>query len=186
MREHPATGCIRCPLSATRTTVVWGTGSNASGIMLIGEAPGRYEDIAGNPFVGRAGELLESVLRDIGLKRDDLYISNVVKCRPPDNRDPMPRESEACRDWLEYEVGLIEPGVIVLLGRHAAKLAFPHEQRLPVGIARSMTLLGQPCTVLATYHPAAALRDSTGRMTRQIMHDLRRSRRLAATEEGVS
>src|SRR3954469_18252031 len=112
-----ARGCEKCPqLAATRTTVVFGSGNADADLMFVGEAPGRHEDEQGLPFVGQAGKLLEKLLGEIGLERGDVFIANVLKCRPPGNRDPQPMEIEACRDYLDRQVELIEPRVICTLG----------------------------------------------------------------------
>ena len=111
--------CERCSLSKTRTNVVPGEGSSNAEIMFIGEGPGQKEDELGRPFVGRARKLLDKLIESIGLKREDVYIANVVKCRPPQNRDPLPNEVDACRDWLDKQIKMIKPKLIVLLGRHS-------------------------------------------------------------------
>jgi len=110
--------CTRCPLHTTRTNAVFGAGNADAGLMFIGEAPGANEDRLGLPFVGAAGKLLDRLLEEIGLDRQDVWIGNVLRCRPPDNRDPHPREIEACQGYLFEQVRLIEPSVICTLGRH--------------------------------------------------------------------
>ncbi|HKG16479.1 MAG TPA: uracil-DNA glycosylase, partial [Solirubrobacteraceae bacterium] len=117
-----ARDCLRCPLSETRTQVVFGAGDADADLMFVGEAPGRSEDEAGLPFVGQAGKLLDRLLADIGLERRQVFIANVLKCRPPNNRDPMPGEIEACQDYLRRQVDLIEPRVICTLGNFSTKL----------------------------------------------------------------
>ena len=125
-------GCERCALATTRTQVVFGTGSPDADLMFVGEAPGFHEDKQGLPFVGQAGKLLEKLLAGIGLRRSDVYIANVLKCRPPGNRDPQPDEIEACESHLFRQIELIEPTVIATLGNFATKLLSGR----PLGITR--------------------------------------------------
>jgi uracil-DNA glycosylase len=152
--------CTRCRLSEGRNTVVFGAGNADAELMFVGEAPGAEEDRRGLPFVGRAGGLLNDLLDGIGLERDDVFIANVQKCRPPGNRDPQPDEIEACRPYLERQVELIEPRVIATLGNFATKLLTGS----PVGITRvrgtpqSHTLAGRSLLIFPLLHPAAALR----------------------------
>lgn len=154
-----AAGCTRCPLWKERTNVVWGAGPVPARIMLVGEAPGYYEDKNGRPFVGRAGVKLNELLTRAGLTREEVYISNRVKCRPPGNRDPLPKEREACYPWLEEEIGAVMPEVVVLLGRTAATMAFPGAVMKDIrGAVRVMGSGAHTAIYLATYHPAAALR----------------------------
>ena len=114
--------CERCPLAATRTRVVFGAGNADADLMFVGEAPGQQEDLQGLPFVGRAGKLLDELLAGVGLSRDEVFITNVLKSRPPGNRDPQPDEIEACRPYLDRQIELIEPSVICTLGNFATKL----------------------------------------------------------------
>jgi DNA polymerase len=154
-----ARGCVRCPLHQTRTTVVFGAGNADADLMFIGEAPGANEDRLGLPFVGQAGKLLDKLLAGIGLLRDDVYIANTVKCRPPGNRDPQPDEKQACEPYLFRQIELIRPKVIATLGNHATKQLTGKE----TGITR---VHGQPqrlnvgalaVVLYPLYHPAAAL-----------------------------
>ncbi|MFL5820176.1 MAG: uracil-DNA glycosylase [Solirubrobacteraceae bacterium] len=154
-----ARDCVRCPLAQTRTHVVFGAGDADADLMFVGEAPGRNEDEAGLPFVGQAGKLLDRLLADIGLERGQVFIANVLKCRPPNNRDPMPGEIEACQDYLRRQVDLIEPRVVCTLGNFSTKLL----RAEPTGITR---LHGRPeirtvgtraVRLYPLYHPAAAL-----------------------------
>jgi DNA polymerase len=152
-----AAGCTRCPLAATRTHVVFGTGDPDADLMFVGEAPGRDEDLQGLPFVGRSGQLLDRLLaEELGTDRSRVYIANVVKCRPPDNRDPRPEEIAACRPYLAAQVDLVAPRVVVSLGNFATRLLLDTDQ----GITRlrgASYPMGD--TVLVpTFHPAAALR----------------------------
>jgi DNA polymerase len=158
LMAEQASACTRCGLAATRTTVVFGDGNPAAGVMFIGEGPGRNEDLQGVPFVGAAGQLLNRLLSEVGLERSDAYIANVVKCRPPGNRDPRPDEIAACKDYLAGQIRLIDPAVVMTLGNFATKLLLKEER----GITR---LRGHAYpwwnrTVIPTFHPAAALRGS--------------------------
>jgi uracil-DNA glycosylase len=155
-----ASGCLRCPLSETRTRVVFGNGNADADLMFVGEAPGAEEDRQGLPFVGRAGRLLDSMLEGIGLSRKEVFVANVLKCRPPGNRDPQPNEIESCRPYLHRQVELIEPRVVCTLGNFATKLLTGS----PTGITRvrgtpQVHQLGRRTVfVLPLFHPAAALR----------------------------
>ena len=152
-------GCIRCRLSQGRTQVVFGAGSPTADLMFVGEAPGFHEDKQGLPFVGQAGKLLEQLLAGIGLQRSDVYIANVLKCRPPGNRDPQPDEIEACESHLFRQIELIRPVVIATLGNFATKLLSGR----PTGITRvhgqeqEAVLGGRKVLLYPLYHPAAAL-----------------------------
>jgi uracil-DNA glycosylase len=154
-----ARDCLRCPLSQTRTQVVFGAGDADADLMFVGEAPGRSEDEAGLPFVGQAGKLLDRLLADIGLERREVFIANVLKCRPPNNRDPMPAEIEACQDYLRRQVDLIEPRVICTLGNFSTKLL----RADTTGITRLhgrpevRTVGSRAVRLYPLYHPAAAL-----------------------------
>ena len=155
-----ASGCTRCPLAETRTRVVFGAGDADADLMFIGEGPGAEEDRQGLPFVGRAGQLLNKMLATIGMARDDVFIANVVKCRPPGNRDPMPEEIESCRPYLEAQVRLIEPRVICTLGNFSTKLLTENPQGITRvrGAPQLHELGGRPVFILPLFHPAAALR----------------------------
>ena len=120
--------CEKCALCKTRRNVVSGEGSSKAEIMFIGEGPGKKEDEQGRPFIGAAGKLLDKLLVFIDLKREDIYIANVVKCRPPGNRDPLPEEVEACRPWLDQQIKIIGPKLIVLLGRHSMDRFLPNQK----------------------------------------------------------
>ncbi len=152
-------GCTRCRLAQGRTQVVFGSGNPHAELMFVGEAPGFHEDKQGVPFVGQAGKLLEKLLDGIGLRREDVYIANVLKCRPPGNRDPQPDEIEACEPHLFRQIELIEPRVIATLGNFATKLLSGR----PLGITRvhgqeqRLTIAGRPVLLYPLYHPAAAL-----------------------------
>jgi DNA polymerase len=151
-----ASTCTRCRLSAGRTQVVFGDGTGRSGVMFIGEGPGYHEDKQGLPFVGSAGQLLNRLLGEIGLSRDDVRIVNVVNCRPPGNRDPLPDEIEACKPWLEEQIRIFDPRVIMTLGNFATRVILDR----PVSISRvrgQKQLVGGRM-VIPTFHPAAILR----------------------------
>ena len=150
--------CTRCALHATRTQTVFGTGDRSADWLVVGEAPGADEDRQGEPFVGRAGQLLTEMLRAAGLKRETVYITNILKCRPPNNRDPQPDEVSSCHAYLERQIGLIKPRLILAVGRIAAQNLLQTDT--PVGRLRGRVhhygLAGIPLVV--TYHPAYLLR----------------------------
>ncbi len=149
--------CERCELCKTRTNCVFGVGNTNADIMFVGEAPGQQEDLSGTPFVGRAGQLLDKYLYAIDIKREDVYIANILKCRPPQNRDPRPDEEEACIDYLREQVKLINPKVIVCLGRISAmKLIKPD---FKITQEHGMWFKKGNYLMTAVYHPAALLRD---------------------------
>jgi DNA polymerase len=154
--------CPRCELAQTRTHAVPGEGNPNADIVFIGEGPGFHEDQQARPFVGPAGKFLDELLASIGLQRRDVYICNVIKCRPPGNRDPLPTEIAACKPWLEEQLNVIQPRVIVTLGRFSMARYFPGQS-----ISR---IHGQPkrigdVTVVPMYHPAAALHQASLRRT---------------------
>ena len=154
-----ASTCQLCALSQGRKSVVFGTGNPRADLMLIGEGPGAEEDRQGLPFVGPAGELLNKILHAISLSRDDVYIANIVKCRPPGNRDPQPDEVDACRPYLERQIDLIAPKIILLLGRVAAQTLLGND--LPLGRLRGQWYTVRGVEARATYHPAALLRNAS-------------------------
>jgi len=151
-----AAGCTACDLASGRTQTVFGSGALAADLLLIGEAPGRDEDAQGEPFVGRAGQLLNRMLVAIGLARSQVQVINVVKCRPPQNRDPRPQEIAACRHFIDDQIALIRPKVIVLLGRVATGAMLGKDAPLSVLRYQSHQVQGIPAFV--TYHPAFLLR----------------------------
>nr|WP_176582399.1 uracil-DNA glycosylase [Mariprofundus erugo] len=151
-----ASGCRLCALAETRTQVVFGVGNPAADILFIGEAPGRDEDLQGEPFVGRAGQLLDRMLVSMGLDRDSVYIMNVVKCRPPNNRDPKPDEVQACQLWFDQQLDALQPKLICLLGRVAAQTVLQTDA--PLGALRGRWHTFQGIPTLVTYHPAYLLR----------------------------
>ena len=152
--------CTRCPLYADRTKAVFGSGNADADLMFIGEAPGAEEDRQGLPFVGRAGQLLTSLLGEIELRRQDVFIANILKSRPPGNRDPHPEEIEACWPYLERQIGLIEPKVIATLGNFATKKITGSQVGITrvSGVPQVHQLGGRTVFVLPLFHPAAALR----------------------------
>jgi DNA polymerase len=154
--EAIASVCVKCNLSKTRTQVVYGVGNPNADLMFIGEAPGRDEDEQGKPFVGRAGQLLTDIIKAMKLTRDDVYISNVVKCRPPENRNPEPEELDACRPYIRQQVGIIKPRVIVTLGKFA--LQSLTEKAYGITAVRGKWLEYNGVKVMPTYHPAYLLR----------------------------
>lgn len=154
--RREALGCTRCKLAQGRTNVVWADGNLSADLLFIGEAPGFHEDQQGRPFVGAAGQLLDTLLAEIGLDRSRAAIVNVLKCRPPNNRDPEPEEIEACRPFLEAQLAHMRPRVIVTLGNFATRFILER----PVGItrARGQVYQRRGAAVVPTFHPAAALR----------------------------
>jgi DNA polymerase len=167
-------GCTRCVLADSRTQVVFGVGSPTADLMFVGEAPGFHEDKQGIPFVGAAGQLLTKLLAGIDIAREDVYIANVLKCRPPGNRDPLPDEIEACESHLFKQIELIQPRVVATLGNFATKLL----SGKPAGITRvhgqeqEVTLGGQSVLLYPLFHPAAAL--YTPRMLEVLAQDFAR------------
>lgn len=166
--------CTQCALAVGRTQVVFGAGSPTAELMFVGEAPGFHEDASGVPFVGAAGKLLSKLLAGVGLERDDVYIANVVKCRPPGNRDPLPVEIETCEGYLFRQIELIRPRVVATLGNFATKLL----SGKPLGITKvhgqeqHVTLGGSRVLLYPLFHPAAAL--YTPRMLDVLEADFRR------------
>ncbi len=153
--ETLAQQCERCSLSRVRTNTVFGTGDPNARLMFIGEAPGYHEDQQGRPFVGAAGKLLDKLLQSIGLDRDQVYIANVLKCRPPQNRDPKPEEIEVCTPLLYRQIELIKPRVVCTLGNHASRLIL--QRNVSISKVHGQEFPGQGYLVMPIYHPAAAL-----------------------------
>jgi DNA polymerase len=175
-------GCEQCALSQTRTQVVFGSGSPTAELMFVGEAPGFHEDKQGVPFVGAAGKLLGKLLEGIGMSRDEVWICNVLKCRPPGNRDPLAEEIEACEPHLWRQIELIQPRLIATLGNFATKLL----SGKPAGISQvhgreqQVVLGGNPVTLYPIFHPAAAL--YTRRLLQVLEEDFRRIPELLGRE----
>jgi DNA polymerase len=173
--------CQDCELAKHRTKVVPGEGSEDAELLFIGEAPGWNEDQQGRPFVGAAGEFLDKLLDSIGLKREQVYIANVIKCHPPNNRDPLSQEIQACRKWLDRQIEIIQPKMIVTLGRYSLARYFPNE-----GISK---VHGKPrksgnVIYYPMYHPAAALH--RGNLRQTIEADMLRIPQILAQAEGVA
>lgn len=171
--------CEKCELCKTRTNCVFGTGNRKADLLFVGEAPGEQEDLSGVPFVGRAGQLLDKFLYAVDIDREDVYIANILKCRPPKNRDPIPEEEDACIEYLREQVALIDPKVIVCLGRISAmrlikpdfKITKEHGQWFKKG----------NYLMTAVYHPAALLRDP--RKKEDMLEDMKRIKeKLLETE----
>ena len=171
-----ASGCTRCALSGGRTQVVFGAGDQTAELMFIGEGPGVEEDRQGLPFVGRAWKLLDRLLNEeLGIDRSNCYITNVVKWRPPDNRDPTPNEISACRPFLEQQLEFVDPRVVVTLGNFASKLLLGTETGITRLRGQSYKFLGRH--LVPTFHPAAALRGGADVLT-SMRSDLVRAKRL--------
>ena len=149
--------CSKCGLCGTRTNVVPGDGDPHAKVMFIGEAPGKNEDLQGKPFVGAAGKTLDALLSRIGLAREDVYIANILKCRPPNNRDPRPDEIEACTPWLREQVKAVHPTVLVTMGNFATK--FILQTTTGITQLRGQVQVTGPFRVIPTFHPAAAIYD---------------------------
>lgn len=173
--------CTRCDLALTRTSLVFGVGDPAARVMIIGEAPGRNEDLKGEPFVGAAGKLLDELLEHAGLRRADVYIANVLKCRPPENRDPQPAEIETCTPYLREQVRVIGPEIIVTLGNFATRFVLRTDA--PISRLRGEVRQVGRFTVLPIYHPAAAIYDRTKRDV--LVGDFERLGELLATSVGI-
>jgi len=150
-----AATCTRCRLAQGRTQVVFGVGSPTADVVFVGEGPGYHEDKQGEPFVGAAGQLLTRMLGEIGLRREDVYICNVVKCRPPGNRDPLPEEIESCRPFLQGQLDAIRPRVIVTLGNFATRVIL--DRQVSISRVRGQRFTVEGRTVIPTFHPAAIL-----------------------------
>ena len=155
--KRDCAGCRCCSLGETRHKLVFGVGNAQAEVMLIGEGPGEQEDLQGVPFVGPAGKLLDDMLEMIDLDRQKVYIANIVKCRPPRNRDPLNVEQEACRPWLDRQIALVNPKIIVCLGRIAAMALIREDFRITREHGQWFDRYGR--RIMATYHPSALLRD---------------------------
>ena len=157
--ERACLHCQRCGLGAARHNVVVGVGNRDAEVMLIGEGPGYYEDMQGEPFVGKAGQLLDRMLAAIELDRKQVYIANIVKCRPPDNRDPQKEEIDACINYLRHQLLLVKPRIIVCLGRVSAMTIIDPAFRITA--QRGQWIERKGYSMIATYHPSALLRDES-------------------------
>lgn len=169
--------CTKCPLAEGRTHVVFGEGNPDAEILFIGEAPGKDEDVQGRPFVGRSGKLLDQMMAEVGLARQDVFIGNVIKCRPPDNRDPKDEEMDTCEPWLKEQLQLLEPKVIITLGRFAAQRLLG--EKISIMKSRGRFFLYEGIKLMPMLHPAAVLRnmnllqDSVGDL-RKAVEEVRR------------
>jgi len=173
--------CHRCDLAASRTELVYGVGNPNARLVLVGEAPGREEDVKGEPFVGEAGRLLDRILLAMGMQREDVYICNVLKCRPPNNRDPQPDEVATCEAFLIRQVAAIRPQVIVGLGRFAVHCLL--KTKAPISRLRGEWQSYQGIPLMPTYHPAYLLRNPDGK--RDVWEDMKEvMRRLQAEGDG--
>ena len=167
--------CTKCPLWKTRKNAVPGEGNSESPVMFIGEAPGQSEDIKGKPFVGAAGKFLETMLSEIGLSRNDVFICNIVKCRPPRNREPMPNEIQTCTPYLDRQINIIKPKFVVTLGNYSTAYIFSKANMPFNGITQARgkfyqaTIVNMQITIFPTFHPAAALYSAKYKETLQ--HD---------------
>lgn len=177
LRESVA-ACTRCALHRNRTQTVFGVGNPDADWMIIGEAPGAEEDRRGEPFVGRAGKLLDEMLRAVGQGRENVFIANILKCRPPNNRDPSPEESALCRGYLQRQIELVKPKIILAVGRIAAQLLLDTDT--PVGRLRGSRYCLGKIPLIVTYHPAYLLRSPSQK--RKSWDDLRLARSIAAEE----
>lgn len=169
---HLAGSCRKCVLRAGCTQVVFGEGAPSAAVVFIGEGPGETEDQLGRPFVGRAGQLLDKILLASGFRRDEVYIANVVKCRPPGNRQPTPEEAAACLPWLEAQIRLIAPRFIVALGASAAQTLLDPKLRITAARGKWHERNGIRC--MPTFHPAALLRDMSKK--RPVWEDMKKLR----------
>ncbi len=172
-------GCVRCPLASSRTNCVFGTGNPDARLMFVGEAPGEQEDLSGTPFVGRAGQLLDKYLAAVGIPREDVYIANILKCRPPKNRDPLPAEEDACIGYLREQVKIIRPGIIVCLGRIAAIRLIDPKYR--ISEMHGQWVEKGNFLMTAVFHPAALLRDP--RRKADMLEDMKK---IAEKYSGIS
>jgi DNA polymerase len=170
--------CTRCPLAEGRTELVFGEGSPDARLVFVGEGPGRDEDLSGRPFVGAAGQLLDRIITAIGLRREDVYICNVVKCRPPGNRDPKPEESEVCGRFVRRQIAIVQPDVVVALGKPSAQFLLSTDRPISKLRGRFHDLDG--VAVMPTYHPAYLLRNESAK--RPVWEDMKQVRdRLGLT-----
>lgn len=171
--------CTRCKLSTGRTKLVFGVGNPEADLMFVGEAPGRDEDLKGEPFVGRAGELLTQIIQAIDLRRDDVYIANVIKCRPPKNRNPDRDEIETCEPFLLAQIDAIKPRVIVALGAFALKVLL-QDDKTPISKARGRVYSYRGAKLIPTFHPAFLLRSPDRK--REVWEDMKKVRALLRGE----
>jgi len=179
IREELGADCSRCKLHTLgRTQVVFGVGNPSADLMFVGEAPGADEDIQGEPFVGRAGQLLTKIIEAIGLRREDVYIANVIKCRPPGNRNPEPDEVEQCEPFLFRQIDTVKPKVIVALGKFAAQCLLRTND--PITRIRGREFKYRDAILIPTYHPAYLLRTPSAK--REVWEDMKRVRAIVRGE----
>ena len=179
IRDHLGADCSRCKLHTLgRTQVVFGVGNPNADLMFVGEAPGADEDIQGEPFVGRAGQLLTKIIEAIGLRREDVYIANVIKCRPPGNRNPEPDEVEQCEPFLFRQIDTVKPKVIVALGKFAAQCLLRSTD--PITRIRGREFTYRDAILMPTYHPAYLLRTPSAK--REVWEDMKRVRAILRGE----
>ncbi len=178
--QNEMQACHECPLGKTRTHLVFGTGSPEAQLMFAGEAPGRDEDLQGEPFVGRAGQLLTKIIEAIGLKRSDVYIANVLKCRPPGNRNPMPEEIALCMPYLLKQIEIIKPKVLCALGTFAAQTLL--NTKAPVGTLRGKFHDYKGIPMMVTFHPAYLLRNPNDKA--KVWEDMKKVRDLLGEVSG--
>ncbi len=182
--EREALTCTKCPLAATRTQVVFGVGDPHADLLFVGEGPGEQEDLTGEPFVGRAGRLLTSLIEGIGLTRAEVYIANVVKCRPPGNRDPLPLEIESCWPYLDAQIAFIEPRVVVTLGNFATKLLLETKDGITKLRGKEFPFR-EGAVLIPVFHPSAVLRNG-GAALAQARADFVTIKRALAHVSGAS
>ena len=173
--EEACKNCNKCKLCANRNNVVIGTGNRNAKIMFIGEGPGADEDLQGIPFVGKAGKLMDRAFEGIGIKREEVYIANIVKCRPPNNRNPEYEEADACKEYLGSQINLVKPEIIILLGSVALKNILGKEYGITSSRGKWFEKDGIKC--LPTFHPAALLRDETKKI--DFWNDLKKVKQLS-------
>jgi DNA polymerase len=181
--ERIAHECTKCPLASTRTQVVFGAGDPEADLMFVGEGPGEQEDRDGIPFVGRAGRLLTGLIEGIGLDRDAVYIANVVKCRPPGNRDPLADEIASCQPYLEAQIGFIDPSVVVTLGNFATKLLLDTKEGITKLRGREFPFRDH-AVLMPTLHPSAVLRNGGAALAQARADFVRIKRALAKAHDG--
>ena len=178
--EAECRACSKCSLCETRTNCVFGTGNEKARLMFIGEAPGEKEDLSGIPFVGAAGKLLDRFLEAVDIAREDVYIANILKCRPPKNRDPLPTEEDACIDFLRAQVKIIDPEIIVCLGRISAMRLIKPDFKITKEHGIWFEKAGK--RIMAVYHPSALLRDP--RKKEDMLVDMKKIKAVLDGEEG--
>lgn len=179
--EEKCGNCEKCPLSATRTNCVFGVGNRNARLMFVGEAPGENEDKQGIPFVGRAGQLLDKYLEAVGIDRDSVYIANILKCRPPQNRDPLPEEEDACLDYLREQVRLIKPEIIVCLGRVSALRLISPDFRISKDHGKWYKK--GTFEITAVYHPSFLLRNPPGKREEMLTDMKEIAKKLTLAED---